>query len=315
MKLIKWFFGILLIALFGFIITFWRNDIPLETLKVKYATTNSKFIAVSGASVHFQDRGNQADTLPIVLLHGTGASLHTWEAWVEGMPEKRVITLDLPAYGLTGPNTSADYSTKKYVETVDSLLIKLNINRCIIGGNSLGGNVSWNYTVTHPKKIAKLILVDAAGYKIKSTSVPIAFKIARIPVLNNLIKFLTPRFIIEKSVQNVYADKSKVSETLIDRYLDLTLREGNRGAFVERMANLKNTIVIVNASDLIKTINVPTLILWGDQDGLIPVASANRFQADLPNDTLVIMKNLGHVPMEEDPKASLAVVRQFLKLK
>jgi pimeloyl-ACP methyl ester carboxylesterase len=116
-------------------------------------------------------------------------------------------------------------------------------------------------------------------------------------------------------VQNVYADKSKVSETLIDRYLDLTLREGNRGAFVERMANLKNTIVIVNASDLIKTINVPTLILWGDQDGLIPVASANRFQADLPNDTLVIMKNLGHVPMEEDPKASLAVVRQFLKLK
>jgi pimeloyl-ACP methyl ester carboxylesterase len=315
MKLIKWFFGVISLLLVGIVAAFWRNDIPLETLKAKYASPDSKFMNVAGSSVHYQDRGNQADTLPLVLVHGTGASLHTWEAWVQGMPEKRIITLDLPAYGLTGPNSSADYSTKKYVETIDSLLIKLNISRCIIGGNSLGGNVSWNYTVTHPNKVAKLILVDAAGYQKKSTSVPIAFKLARIPVLNKLIKYLTPRFIIEKSLQNVYADKSKVTDVLIDRYLDLTLREGNRTAFVERMANQKNSTTVLDASDLVKNISVPTLILWGAEDGLIPVESAQHFHEDLPNDTLVIMKNLGHVPMEEDPKATLSVVRQFLKLK
>jgi pimeloyl-ACP methyl ester carboxylesterase len=315
MKLFKWASaGILLVFLVG-IFAFWKNDIPLETLKAKYANADSKFVNLAGANVHFRDTGFKSDSLPLVLIHGTGASLHTWAAWVAGIPEKRIITLDLPAYGLTGPNITADYSTKKYVETVDSLLIHLNIKRCIIGGNSLGGNVSWNYAAAHPEKVAKLILVDAAGYKMKSTSVPIAFKLAKIPVLNNLIRFLTPRFLVEKSVQNVYADKSKVNEALIDRYMDLTLREGNRGAFVERMANPKNTIVIVNASDLVKTIKVPTLILWGAEDGLIPVESAEHFHADLPNDTLVIMKNLGHVPMEEDPKATLEVVRKFLKLK
>jgi pimeloyl-ACP methyl ester carboxylesterase len=313
MKIIKWFFGILFLGLLTIVLIFWRNDIPLETLMTKYATADSKFKNIAGASVHYQDRGNKADSLPLVLIHGTGASLHTWEAWVQGIPEKRVITLDLPAYGLTGPNITADYSTKKYVETVDSLLINLNIKRCIIGGNSLGGNVSWNYAVAHPEKIAKLILVDAAGYQMKSTSVPIAFKIAKIPVLNKLIKYLTPRFIIEKSILNVYADKTKVTDKLIDRYLDLTLREGNRSAFVERMASQKNSTVLLNASDLIKTIKVPTLILWGAEDGLIPLESAEHFHEDLPNDTLVIMKNLGHVPMEEDPQSTLAVVQKFLK--
>jgi pimeloyl-ACP methyl ester carboxylesterase len=315
-KILKYTFGTILFFLGVIMAIYWRNDIPFSVLKEKYATADSKFKHLAGAEIHYQDLGNKNDSLPLVLVHGTGASLHTWAGWVEELQStKRIITLDLPAYGLTGPNNTADYSTKKYVETVDSLLQKLNVKRCIIGGNSLGGNVSWNYTVAHPNKVAKLILVDAAGYNFKSKSVPIAFKLARVPVLNNLIKFLTPRFIIEKSVRNVYADKSKVTETLIDRYFDLTLREGNRGAFIERMANAKNTIVSINASDLVKKITIPTLILWGGEDGLITTESAQKFHDDLPNDTLVIMKNLGHVPMEEDPKASVAVVKAFLKIK
>ena len=316
MKNLKRILAFLLFVIIGASLAFWKKDIPLDQLTGKYTNANSKFIAVSGAFVHYQDNNRSlADSLPLVLIHGTGASLHTWLPWVKGLSNKRVITLDLPAYGLTGPNASSDYSTKKYVETVDSLLIKLNVKRCILGGNSLGGNVSWNFAVAHPEKVAKLILVDAAGYKLKSTSVPIAFRLARIPVLNNMLKYITPRFIIEKSVKNVYADESKVSEALITRYFDLTLREGNRQAFVERMYNPKNTIENLSASEQIKTIKVPTLVLWGDQDRLIPLQNAEKFHDDLPNDTLVVLKNLGHVPMEEDPAATLAVVKKFIGYK
>ncbi len=316
MKWTKRILGILLLLIIAVVVAFWEKDIPMNELTGSYTNANSKFMAVSGAFVHYQDSNSAlADSLPIVLIHGTGASLHTWLPWVKGLSNRRVITLDLPAYGLTGPNATSDYSTQKYVETVDSLLIKLNINRFIIGGNSLGGNVSWNYAVAHPEKVAKLILVDAAGYKMKSTSVPIAFKLARVPVLNNLLRYITPRFIIEKSVKNVYADQSKVSDALIKRYFDLTLREGNRQAFIERMSVPRNTIENLDASVLIKTVNIPTLILWGDQDRLIPIENAEKFHADLPNDTLVILKNLGHVPMEEDPAATLAVLKQFLKIK
>jgi pimeloyl-ACP methyl ester carboxylesterase len=226
---------------------------------------------------------------------------------------KRIITFDLPAYGLTGPNANHDYSQKAYVELLDSLLIKLKISRCILGGNSLGGSVSWSYAIQHAEKIKKLILIDAGGYPLNSTSVPIAFKLAKVPILNNLLEKITPRSMVESSVKNVYFDPKKVSNELIDRYFELTLREGNRRAFKERMASSKNTISKNNTSQLIKTIKVPTLVLWGDHDQLIPVASAYKFHEDLPNDTLVILKNLGHVPMEEDPKASIMAVKEFIE--
>jgi pimeloyl-ACP methyl ester carboxylesterase len=314
MKFIKILLFILLFGFFSLIIIFWKNDLSLDYLKTKYANKESEFMSINGIQVHFRDQGPVTDSLPLVLIHGTGASLHTWEPWVaELIATKRIVTFDLPAYGLTGPNANHDYSQKAYVDLLDSLLIKLKINRCILGGNSLGGSVSWNYAIQHAEKIKKLILIDAGGYPLNSTSVPIAFKLAKVPILNNLLEKITPRSMVESSVKNVYFDPKKVSNELIDRYFELTLREGNRRAFKERMASSKNTISKNNTSQLIKTIKVPTLVLWGDHDQLIPVASAYKFHEDLPNDTLVILKNLGHVPMEEDPKASIMAVKEFIE--
>ena len=314
MKFIKILLFILLFGFFALIIIFWKNDLSLDYLKTKYANKESEFMSINGIQVHFRDQGPVTDSLPLVLIHGTGASLHTWEPWVaELIATKRIVTFDLPAYGLTGPNANHDYSQKAYVDLLDSLLIKLKINRCILGGNSLGGSVSWNYAIQHAEKIKKLILIDAGGYPLNSTSVPIAFKLAKVPILNNLLEKITPRSMVESSIKNVYFDPTKVSKELIDRYYELTLREGNRTAFRERLASSKNTISKNNTSQLIKTIKVPTLVLWGDHDQLIPVASAYKFHEDLPNDTLVILKNLGHVPMEEDPKASIMAVKEFIE--
>ena len=309
-KIIRFTLTFIVILVVGLCAIYWQNDIPLDVLYRKYANNESKFIQIDGMSVHYRDEGNQNDTIPVILIHGTGASLHTWEGWVAKLKaEHRVIRLDLPAYGLTGPNPTGDYSQDFYVEFMNHFLEKLGVTQCVLGGNSLGGAITWAYALKHPEKVKKMILVDAAGYPMQSKSVPIAFQIARIPVLKNLFKYVTPRSIIEKSVMNVYVQKEKITPELIDRYFELSLREGNRGAFINRISKGFDDDNYLN----IKTLAMPTLIIWGEQDMLIPLDVAEKFHKDLPNDTLVVFKNLGHTPMEEDAHATVAVVKDFLK--
>jgi len=134
---------------------------------------------------------------------------------------------------------------------------------------------------------------------------------ARIPVVKNLFKYVTPRSVVESSIKNVYVQKEKVTLALVDRYFELSLREGNREAFISRIGRGFSDDNYLN----IKTLKMPTLILWGEQDLLIPLHVAEKFHQDLPDDTLVVLKNLGHTPMEEDAAQTVAVVKVFLKKK
>lgn len=295
---------ILMLSFYGYC------DIPLTELKAKYAQSPSAFILVDGMDVHYRDEGNPNDTIPIVLIHGIAASLHTFNDWTSELKDNyRVVRMDLPGFGLTGPFPNRDYSIENYVVFLEKFLSAKGIKRCILGGNSLGGVIAWRFTAKNPEMVEKLILIDAVGYPKDTKSEPIAFTMARIPVLNKLFTFITPRSLIQSSVENVYADKTKVTESLVDRYFQLALREGNRQAFVDRLALKQDT----SAYHSIKNIQQPTLVIWGGQDLLIPVNNAYRFDDDLPNDSLVILKNVGHVPMEESPHKSLEAVLDFLK--
>lgn len=296
--------GTLLTGLF-----FGHRDRPVEALKPKYAPVPSEFTTLMGMDVHFRDEGDPHDSLPLVLLHGTGSSLHTFDAWAATLKkQKRVVRMDLPGFGLTGPFPDRNYAMDQYVRFVAAFLSARKISRCILGGNSLGGQIAWNVAAEHPERVEKLILIDAAGYPGKSTRVPLAFRMARMPFVNKLLTFITPRFVVRSSVQNVYADKGKVSDALVDRYFELSLRAGNRQALVDRLQMPADSLPVRQISN----INQPTLILWGAQDGLIPLENAYRFHRDLPHDTLVILENSGHVPMEENPEESLEAVLAFL---
>ncbi len=308
-KFLKYLLLVIIILVLGFVALNWKNDVSVEELKKKYANSESEFVEIDGMQVHFRDQGISTDTLPIVLIHGTGASLHTWEGWVSELKnEHRIITLDLPAYGLTGPNQTGDYSQDYYVSFMDKFLSKLNIKRCVLGGNSLDGGITWAYALEHSEKVSKMILVDAGGYPMVSKSVPIAFQIARMPVIGNLFKYVLPHSIIEKSLQNVYVHDDRITPELIERYYDLASREGNRKAFLDRMKSMVNNDKYLK----IKTLTMPTLIIWGKEDGLIPLDVAEKFHRDLPNDTMIVFKDLGHTPMEEDPMTTVATVKDFL---
>ena len=297
-------FIVLIISFFGY------QDIPLDILRKKYMNSSSSFLLVDEMNVHYRDQGDKKDSIPIVLIHGTGSSLHTYDNWTkELIINHRVIRMDLPGYGLTGPFPNRDYSYNNYVAFLKVFLEKIGVKSCILAGSSLGGNIAWRFTIENSEMVDNLILIDAAGYPMKSKSIPLAFTIAKIPIIQNIFTFITPRFIAKVSVENVYRDKTKVNEELVDRYFELTLREGNRQAFVDRFKVKSDTM----SHKKIKLINQRTLILWGEEDELIPYEMAYLFHDDIPNDTLVILKNVGHVPMEESPSESLKPVIEFLR--
>ena len=203
----------------------------------------SDFIDVRGQVVHFRDEGPRDDPLPVVLIHGTSASLHTWEGWVDAIkPQRRVITFDLPGFGLTGPFTgeyaaaTADYSGDAYARFVFDLLDALDVRRAVVGGNSLGGEVAWRMALLAPDRVDRLVLVDAAGPAFEPESVPLGFHASRgCRCVNRLLEWVLPRAVVEQSVASVYGDPTKITPELVDRYFELTLRDGNRRALVDRL--------------------------------------------------------------------------------
>ncbi len=314
MKSIQKTIRILLISFFLLVVLvsafFGYNDKSVEDLKSQYAPAPSAFVEIEGMNVHYRDEGDPTDSLPLVLIHGTGSSLQTFDAWTEVLKsQKRIVRMDIPAFGLTGPFPNRDYSIDHYTTFIEEFLTNRGIKRCILAGNSLGGQIAWAFTLKYADRVEKLVLIDAAGYPLDSKSVPIAFVLARKPITNKILTFITPYFMAKSSVENVYADKSKVTEALVKRYFDLTLRAGNRQALVDRLTAVYDTSQL----SLIRNIQQRTLLLWGEEDKLIPLSNANRFHADLPNDTLVILPHVGHVPMEESPNESLAALLAFLK--
>jgi len=289
----------------------WRvPDQPVSALRAKWAPPPSQFIAVRGMQVHLRDEGPRDDPVPIVLLHGTGASLHTWDGWTRQLTrERRVIRFDLPGFGLTGPSPDGVYTIESYVDTVLALADTLGVQRFIVAGNSLGGYVAWATAVLHPQRVDRLILIDAAGYPFQSQSVPLAFRIARTPVLNVLMRDVLPRSVVESSLRDVYGDPSRVSPDLVDRYFDLATRAGNRAALVARF----DQTTPGSLAERVREIQVPTLILWGGKDRLIPLEFGARFAREIHGSRLVVFDALGHVPHEEDPVRTVAAVLPFLQ--
>ena len=280
------------------------KDKTFEELATLYTNSNSKFVEIDSRKIHFRDEGQG---YPIILIHGTGASLHTWDSWTEELVKThRVIRLDLPGFGLTGQDSHKRYSSMDYVDLLNNFVNKLDIDQFYLAGNSLGGQVAWLYTSKYDERINKLILIDPSGFSFDK--VPFVIQLARIPIINMLLRWFTPKSFIKKNLEEVYFNDSLITQELISRYHDLTLFEGNRNAFIDR-ANIKRE----DYSFRMQNIKTPTLILWGENDAWIPVGDASKFKNAIENSKIFIMPETGHVPMEEKPLESLGIVFDFIE--
>ena len=289
-------------------------DTDREEMIAKYGGPNATFAdGPAGQRIHYRDQGKRGAPA-IILLHGSNASLHTWEPLVKRLGGTwRIVTLDLPGHGLTGGTPDKDYSADGMMAAIDVVAAKLGLDHFVLGGNSMGGWVAWRYALAEPARVDALLLLDAAGMPLrkgeKRPESNIGFRVLEYPFGRWLATQITPRMLVEQSLRGSVANQAIVDDAMIDRYWELLHFPGNREATVLRARMDREPAM----ADGIGAITAPTLILFGKEDRLINPTAAQSFHERLPGSETVLLDGIGHLPMEEAPDATAAAIADFLK--
>ena len=283
----------------------WSPDKDRTELEARYARAPTDFIQAAGLRLHLRDTGPR-DAPAIILLHGFGASLHTWDAWATGLEDRwRVIRVDLPGAGLTGADPKGDYSDARSMQVLLALMDGLGVARANLVGHSMGGRLAWRLAAEHPERVDKLALLAPDGFASPG------FEYGKAPEVGltiRLMKHVLPKAVLRASLAPAYADRTLIQDAMVDRYHDLLMAPGVRGALIARMEQL----VLQEPTPWLRRITAPTLLLWGEQDAMIPLANAQDYLRVMPKARLVALPGVGHLPHEEAPQASLPVLRAFL---
>ena len=288
-------------------------DSDAAAMQDKYGGTAPTFVATAdGMSIHYRDQGCR-NCPAILLLHGSNASLQTFEPLVDILKGRyRVISYDQPGHGLTGPHPRDDYSAQGMFDALDAVIDATDVEQFAIAGNSMGGWVAWRYVLQRPENISALILMNASGAPpaadAEKPRLYLGARIVQNPVGRFLMQHITPRSIIRQSILDSVAEDAFVTEEMVDRYWELLRYPGNRRATGLRAVAHREP----EYGQQLSEVAVPTLILWGTEDHVVPLHNATTFHEMIPNAELHILDGIGHLPMEEAPSRTAMALEQFL---
>lgn len=291
-----------------------RPDIPYATLEARYANAESQYLDLAdGLKVHYRDQG-KADGPVLVMVHGFSASLHTWEPWVAILgKDYRIITLDLPGHGLTRAPDGYLIPRTGFVEVIDAVVSRLGVSRFTLIGNSMGGGAAWQYALAHPGKLEGLVLVNAAGWPREGEAAegsPIAFRILRNPVGRFLVKDLDASAMTRQGLRSAFEPTPDMAdEAMVTRYVEFARAPGHREIILGLMSGEPEYAT----TERLAAIKVPTLVIHGDTDLLIPASAAQKFGAAIPGSTVIIYEKVGHVPMEQIADRSAGDLAAWLR--
>lgn len=291
-----------------------RDDIPYEQLEMIYASSDSRFLALDEEKrIHFRDVGpREAPT--IVLVHGFSASLHTWEPWVADLKrDYRVISLDLPGHGLSRCVDNDQIGMEQFAAIIDQVTRALKVDRFTLAGNSMGGGAAWNFALAHPERLEGLVLVNAAGWPRaaeENDDRPFIFRLLEIGIARELVKDLDMSSLIRPGLEDSFADASFVTDEMVDRYASLSRAPCHREALLTLSAG-RGTRTEATPEKL-SAISVPTLVMHGELDNIIPASHGEQFAAAIPGAELKLYPDVGHLPQEEIAAQSVADLRDFL---
>ena len=293
-----------LLLVVGFLL--WTPDRDRATLEAEYLRSPADMITVAGTRLDVRDTGPK-DAPAIVLLHGFASSLHTWEAWSGPLSkDHRVIRFDLPGSGLSPPDSTGDYTDARSMELLVALMDRLGVDRASLVGNSMGGRIAWTFAAEHPERVDRLVLVSPDGFASPG------FEYGRkpeVPLAMKAMRFVLPKPLVRMSLAPAYADPAALTDERATRYYDLLRAPGAREAMIARMEQSMR----FDPVERLSRIRAPTLLLWGEQDRLIPFSNAADYEKAIPGSVLVPLPGVGHLPQEEAPERSLEVVRAFLR--
>jgi pimeloyl-ACP methyl ester carboxylesterase len=317
MRILLWIVGIIAVLIAAAFLFLGDPEVPREVLMAKYGGPPSQFVDLpSGAKAHYRDQGNK-DGPALVLLHGSNASLHTWEPWVKLLGDQfHVVTVDLPGHGLTIARADDDYTLESMAKFADEFTTAIGVQRFAVAGNSMGGAVAGHVAIAYPDRVTQLVLIDSGGVlPPHMPEPPVFFYLVRVPVLRDFLRLIPGRPVAEATLKASFVHQDLVTPDMIDRYWEL-----NRGPGI-RMATRKRFsmgIEYFQAQDKffrenLPKVKMPVLILWGRQDNLIPVATADILKGLIPGAQEIVYDGGGHILQEDLADQSAADLRAFLK--
>ncbi len=261
---------------------------------------------VLGRRLHVRDEGRR-DAPAVILLHGFGSSLQTWDAWADDLAQDhRVIRFDMPGCGLSEGDVNGDYTDVRSMQLLVALMDQAGVAKASLVGHSTGGRLAWRFAAAHPDRVDNLVLVSPDGFASPGFDYG---KSPQVPTMLKWVRYALPKSLLRMSLAPAYANPAVLTDAVVSRYHDLLLSPGARDAMLARLAQT----VLVDPRPLLATIRAPTLLLWGDKDAMIPVANAADYLKAMPGATLWRLPGVGHVPQEESPQSSLAAVRNFMR--
>ena len=284
----------------------WTPDKTEQVLLQSYSRPGTARLMVQQQPVFVQDSGPR-DAPAILLLHGFGASLQAWDDWAPALEKNlRVLRIDIPGFGLSGPAVNQDYSDAADVARVIAVMDQLGVQQVIVAGHSMGGRIAWNLAAAHPERVSKLVLISPDGFPDPNAK---SDKTYEVPALLGLLPYSLPQWALRMGgVAPAFADDSQLTPQMMQRYHDMMLAPGVRTALLERMRQTRNSDPVVR----LQSIKAPTLLIWGEKDAFIPVSNAQDYLKAMPQAKLVTLPGVGHVLHEEAPQASVQAVLGFL---
>ncbi|GAA3941982.1 alpha/beta hydrolase [Litoribacillus peritrichatus] len=283
--------------------------ISAEDIEDKYTDEDSKWFAYKGLRVHYKDKGEGE---PIVLIHGIMSSLHTWDDWSKELEKNyRVIRMDLPGFGLTGPlPEELEYEKGEFIAFLHSFTTALELEKFALAGNSLGGYMSAHYASEFPDQVSKLILLDPIAYP---QDVPWVISAANLPGIWHMSKKVVPPWLVSLNVEEVYGDKTRIKPEHMERYVQLSMRKGNRESYAEVLKLIYEKSQPGSEIFPFQQITAPTLLMWGEKDKWVPTSQIPHWEKDISDIQTLVYPGVGHVPMEETPKQTVKDAISFLK--
>ncbi len=310
-KILKWSLGtfgfvLLLGVAIGFTAAWVYRDVPAAEVEARWATEPSRFLKSDGVRLHYRDEGEGPI---IVLLHANYSSLFMWEPWVEALRANyRVIRLDLPAHGLTGPEPNGNYTLERIQYLVEAFIDARGLDRFTLVGTSIGGTVAMRYAAEHPTRVERLVLISPGSLEQRVRG---RTRGAGIPKVANVIAYVAPPAFTRFMLENDYGDPAKVTDAVVDEWYSMWSREGNRLAMIE----LLRQYVSGDVEQKIRSVKVPVLLIWGEKNKRVPLRLARETRALLtssPEVRLEVLPGIGHMLVQEAPLQSAAVIRRYL---
>jgi pimeloyl-ACP methyl ester carboxylesterase len=308
-RFLKFLLALLVIAAVA-LTFFWfarPADVSFDDVRAGVPNSHySHFTDIDGVRIHYQEKGTGT---PLVLLHGYTSSTYSWKDVFEPLSKSfHVIAVDLKGFGFSG-KPDGDYTRRAQAILVAHLLEHLNIDKAWLCGNSMGGEVALNVALANPERVAGLILIDSGGVQVPGSG-SLTPNYLLIPVVGRVLTALALRSdkLVREGLEKCFYDRSKVTnERLAAYYLPLQTRGGQLAALRARTQAGQFPV-----DSELGRINVDTLILWGAQDALIPVAAGHKLNALIKRSKLVTFDNCGHLPQEEMPVQTIDEMTRFI---